>query len=38
VADEPRKNVPWEVRVDGAKAASGKSDGDGFIQFELSPT
>jgi hypothetical protein len=35
--DEPRKSVPWEVQVDGAKVASGKSDGDGYIEFQVSP-
>jgi hypothetical protein len=35
--DEPRKNAAWEVRVDGAIITSGKSDGDGYIEFKLRP-
>jgi len=35
--DEPRKGVPFQVLVDGFKKASGSSDGDGNIEFQLSP-
>jgi hypothetical protein len=35
--DVPRKSAAWEVRVDGAVLASGKSDADGYIEFKLRP-
>src|SRR5882724_2062638 len=35
--DEPRKDAAFEVRVDGKVVTSGKSDGDGYIEFKLRP-
>lgn len=37
VADKPRANVAWVVRVAGEQVASGKSDADGYIEVKLKP-
>lgn len=36
--DEPRKDVPFHLYVDGQCVKEGKTDGDGRLEAEISPT